>query len=126
LQDDYPPIRNNPMNSNAIGNDDRIRKIQEGNRFCKTYCVPNLQSKYKKCWMKGVKTCNSCQYKEIRNINNNRDTDSLCQNACNAIKNSNICAYYPYTNNNKKIINKNILNKFNLRLFRRYLRKYLK
>jgi len=82
-------------------------------------------SKSKKCWMKGVKDCNSCQFKDQRNMNNNnRDADKLCKKACNSLKNSNICAFYPYTNDMKKIVNQNILSKFNIRLFRRYLKRF--
>jgi len=128
------PQRQNPNNMNpnnfnpnsqVSNNEERKVKIQEGNKFCKTYCVPNLMSKPKKCWMKGVKDCNSCQFKDQRNMNNNnnRDADELCKKACNSLKNSNICAFYPNTNDKKKIINQNILSKFNVRLFRRYLKR---
>lgn len=113
--------KSNFVNNN---NDESKKKILEGNKFCKTNCVPNFMSKPKKCWMKGVKDCNSCQFKDQRNNNNNkRDADSLCKSTCNAIKNSYICAFYPFTNDMKKIVNQNILSKFNVRLFRRYLKK---
>jgi len=109
--------------NNASNNNNRRQKIQEGNKFCKTNCIPNPSSRGKKCWMKGPKTCNSCKFKDLRNTNINRDTDYICKEACNSVQNSNICAFYPYSNDKKKIINQNILSKFNLRLFRRYLKK---
>jgi len=105
---------------------ERKLKVQEGNRFCSANCIPNRQSKEKKCWKKGVKSCNSCQFRDPRNAFNNRDAADLCMSACNSIAKTNVCAYYPYIDDKKKIINQRLLSKFGLRLFRKYLKRFLK
>jgi len=95
------------------------RTQQEGNRFCSTKCIPDLLSKGKKCWKNGVKHCNTCQYKDRRFIMDHKEEEAICKYACNAIKNSNNCEYYTFTNDKKKLLDPKVLNKYGVKLFKK-------
>jgi len=120
-------INNKPLNNPVQARNFQIfKKIQkrknkkmrykQSNNFCRTFCIPNPKSKEKKCWKRGIHKCHSCEYKDQKNVLKFRDANSLCKRACNAIKNTYSCTYFPFINMKKKKIRRSVIRKYNLLL----------
>ena len=91
--------------------------------FCIKYCIPNDSKNLLKCYNRNFKPCFPCKYEEKKNYKNPKKAQELCTTACRVIKGEQTCDFYAYFNNEKKIINKEILDEFGINAMRKYLLK---
>jgi hypothetical protein len=85
--------------------------LKSGNEFCSTKCQSNEKLNSQVCFKNGVKSCRPCSFNGSTNDELGKDSQELCSVACRSIKKDR-CDFYAYVDENKKVINKRLLNRF--------------
>ena len=85
--------------------------LNSGREFCSTKCQSNEKSESQVCFKNGVKSCKSCSFNGNANDELGKDSQELCSVVCKSIKKDK-CDFYAYVDENKKVINRRLLNRF--------------
>jgi hypothetical protein len=85
--------------------------LKSGKEFCSTKCQSNEKLNSQVCFKNGVKSCKPCSFNGSTKDELGKDSQELCRIACRSIKKDR-CDFYAYVDENKKVINKRLLNRF--------------
>jgi hypothetical protein len=93
-----------------------------GKEFCSSKCENDETSKKAICFEKGIKECHSCSFKGSTKDEKGKDSEALCKIACKSI-NDKKCDFYAYLDDDRKVINKRLLNRFGRIFVKNFIKK---